>query len=102
MSTPSQKKIRVKVLLPGDLTDISKQVITLEIPEDLNLKELLTIIRKKFGQRSIGGSNEYEWRHGSREAIIQLNNNTVNAIDFPNYRIQDGDTIKLITPIAGG
>lgn len=92
----------VQVRFESSLRDLAgTRSAEVQLPETSSLRDLLLLLKDKFGIDLLGCGNEYAWRHGSTQALILRNEQPVKLGESPGD-LADGDTITLVPPLAGG
>lgn len=72
----------------------------MDLPESRRLGTVLESLDQTF-PGILGASAEYQWRHGSSDVVIAVNNVIIEPAD-PDLVLADGDQITLLPPLGGG
>lgn len=76
--------------------------LSLDLPENASVAELLRILEALPGWKTAGESPEYAWRHGSSDFTLALNGRHVSCEEWGETLLSEGDQVRLQPPIAGG
>ncbi len=72
----------------------------MDLPASHRLGTVLEILDQKF-PGILGASAEYQWRHGSSDVVIAVNDTIIEPAN-PDLVLTDGDHITLLPPLGGG
>jgi molybdopterin converting factor small subunit len=76
--------------------------VTMDLPEDSVLEDLVEVFLKQYGKELIGGSDEYQRRFFSRYISLSVNAELVSHENRREVVLHDGDSVTIIPIITGG
>jgi len=96
--------MNVKVLLTSTIRELAGcSEVNVKCFNRTTVAEILEILVKKFGEKIVGKSNEYQWlHHGADYIIIAVNDVVVDSEKLDQIEIENGDIITLLPTISGG
>jgi len=94
--------MKVEVKFFTSLREITgKKVEEIQLDHAITVKELLTLLSDKYGERF----REYLYtREGQVQGFLSflLNGKNINALDGFDTELKDGDVLAIIPPVGGG
>ncbi|NIO69031.1 MAG: hypothetical protein GTN71_08350 [Anaerolineae bacterium] len=77
---------------------------TLVLEQPAILSTLLDRLADEYGPTILGAQAEYQWRHGSNQVLVTVNERLVSANerDSPSLELRDRDVVSLMPPLGGG
>jgi len=102
MLTSGGAQMKVEVKFFTSLREITgKKVEEIQLDHAITVKELLTLLSDKYGERF----REYLYtREGQVQGFLSflLNGKNINALDGFDTELKDGDVLAIIPPVGGG
>ncbi len=90
--------MRIRVISHGELTEILGKELDVHLPDGNSVSDLLHILEQKSG--SIKGQlGDFKV---AEDIAILLNGKNIYLQDGFDTRLNEGDTINLLLPFAGG
>lgn len=85
------------VAFPPYRAGLGAGVLQLEVPDDIRLRDVLSLLARRSQEfEPFAGARNDEWLWG--QLLVHVKGEMVRL----NDRLQDGDCLELLPPIAGG
>lgn len=77
---------------------------TFVLKQPATLSTLLGWLADEYGPAILGAQAEYQWRHGSNQVLVTVNERLVSADEgnSPSLELWDRDVVSLMPPLGGG